>query len=58
MERDQDNNVEDGILTLSNTVCPECGSAEFEMRNYEMSFHEGDIHCAQCGKFIHRFDAG
>lgn len=58
MECEQDENVADGVLILSNTVCPECGSTDFEMRNYEMSSHEGDIHCARCGKFIRRFDAG
>jgi transcription initiation factor TFIIIB Brf1 subunit/transcription initiation factor TFIIB len=47
-----------GVLTVANTKCPECGSTEFEMRNYEMMWHEGDIHCAQCGRFIRRFDAG
>jgi uncharacterized Zn finger protein (UPF0148 family) len=43
---------------MTNTKCPECGATEFEMRNYEMMWHEGNIHCAQCGKFIRRFDAG
>jgi uncharacterized Zn finger protein (UPF0148 family) len=45
-------------VSMANTKCPDCGSTEFEMRNYEMMWHEGDIHCAQCGKFIRRFDAG
>ncbi len=40
------------------TTCPDCGSAEFEMRNYSLLWHEGDIHCARCGKFIRTFDAG
>lgn len=50
--------IPDSILTAPNTVCPDCGSTEFEMRNYSMMWHEGDIHCARCGKFIRKFDAG
>lgn len=38
--------------------CAGCGSTDFEMRNYELAWHEGDIHCARCGKFLRRFDAG
>ena len=48
----------DGLLGVRNTECPDCGSTEFEMHNYELAWHEGDIHCARCGKFIRRFDAG
>lgn len=48
----------DGPVGLPNTKCPECGSEEFEMRNYSMMWHEGDIHCAKCGEFIRTFDAG
>jgi uncharacterized Zn finger protein (UPF0148 family) len=55
---DQGKTIPDSVLTLANTKCPDCGSTEFEMRNYEMMWHEGDIHCAQCGKYIRRFDAG
>ena len=47
----------DSALTVANTAC-ECGSTEFEMRNYSMMWHEGDIHCARCGKYIRAFDAG
>jgi Zn ribbon nucleic-acid-binding protein len=57
-----DNQVVDGVVTLRDekgpAKCPECGATDFEMRNYEMMWHEGDIHCARCGKFIRRFDAG
>lgn len=47
----------DSILTLKH-VCPQCGSTEFEMRNYSQIWHDGDIHCKKCGKFIRTFDAG
>ena len=52
------NNDADGALVVSNTTCPACGSTDFEMRNYERMWHEGDIHCARCGQYIRRFDAG
>lgn len=57
-ERKRLNNDTDGVLTISDTACLKCGSTEFEMRNYSMMWHEGDIHCARCGAYIRRFDAG
>jgi len=51
-------NIESDRVVLKDTKCPECGSAAFEMRDYELMWHEGNIHCAECGKFIRRFDAG
>jgi len=54
----ENNPILHGSVTVANTACPDCGSTEFEMRNYEQLWHEGDIHCARCGKFIRRFDAG
>lgn len=48
----------DSAFSLSNTECPKCGSTEFELKNYDESFHDGDVHCADCGQFIRRFDAG
>jgi len=49
---------DDGEVVVANTKCPECGSTEFKMRDYSEMWHEGNIHCARCGKFIRRFDAG
>lgn len=43
------------------TPCPKCGDTDpehREMRNYSMMWHEGDIHCTNCGAFIRLFDAG
>jgi hypothetical protein len=51
------NEIKDSSFTLNNTTC-ECGSTEFELRNYSETFHDGDIHCAKCGKYIRLFDAG
>ena len=49
--------IGNSVFTMD-SVCPECGSTEFELRNYNMVFHDGDIHCARCGKYIRMFDAG
>ena len=40
--------------TVQNTSCPECGSNEFECRTYGGSWDDADIHCAKCGRLIHR----
>lgn len=47
----------DGPVALNQT-CSDCGSTEFVMKNYSMAWHDGDIHCAGCDKFIRYFDAG
>lgn len=49
--------IENSVFRMAGR-CPECGSNEFELRNYNMAFHDGDIHCANCGWFIRTFDAG
>ena len=36
------------------TPCPDCGSTASEMRTYGGSWDDADVHCAQCGKLIHR----
>ena len=47
----------DSALVIKD-VCKKCGGTEFEMRNYSMVFHDGDIHCVNCGEFLRDFDAG
>ena len=47
----------DTVVMTTDFKCPDCGSTEFEMRNYSVMWHKGDIHCASCGKFIRLFDA-
>lgn len=54
-------NEVEGVLTVPDAQCPnpKCGAVgEVEMRNYEVAWHEGDVHCARCGAYIRRFDAG
>ena len=39
------------------SVCPRCESMEFELKNYSLARHEGEVRCARCGEFIRVFDA-
>ena len=52
----------DGILGCSSNdvKCPKCDSSpdHREMRNYSITWHDGDIHCTICGTFVRSFDAG
>ncbi len=54
---DQGRDMPDSIFSMIG-VCPKCGGTEFEVRNYSMLWHDGDIHCAVCGRYIRGFDAG
>jgi uncharacterized Zn finger protein (UPF0148 family) len=54
---DQGQDIPDSVFSMED-VCPDCGAAKFELRNYSEIWHDGDIHCAKCGTFIRRFDAG
>jgi hypothetical protein len=40
--------------------CPKCGADpdHQEIRNYNMAFHDGDIHCTKCGTYVRAYDAG
>lgn len=40
--------------------CPTCNSppSAHELRNYNFSFHDGDIHCSLCGTYVRDYDAG
>ena len=55
---DQGKEMPNSAFHVNNTTCPKCGSTEFELKNYSMMWHEGDIHCAKCGQFIRYYDAG
>lgn len=56
MHTDDNHKPIEGALSVAETC--ECGSTEFEMHNYSALWHEGDIHCAECGQFVRHFDAG
>lgn len=46
---------DEGLLSLPTTVCPDCGSTEFVMKNYFAG--DGDVHCAKCGRYIRMWNA-
>lgn len=50
----------DKVVSLNHKHCPKCSASpeHYEIRNYDMMWHDGDIHCGQCGEFIRSFDAG
>jgi hypothetical protein len=35
-----------------------CGSEKFTIKNHSLIWHDGDVHCQQCGMYIRDFDAG
>lgn len=39
--------------------CKKCGFVgTHELRNYDMMWHDGDIHCGRCGAYVRMYDAG
>lgn len=38
--------------------CPKCGGTNFEVRNYDMAFHDGEVWCIDCDKYVRGYDAG
>lgn len=39
-------------------ACPKCGGSNFEVRNYDEIWRDGDVHCVDCGTFVRSYDAG
>jgi predicted Zn finger-like uncharacterized protein len=39
------------VFALNHT-CPDCGSTEFELRNYNLGAYTGQVYCSHCGEFI------
>jgi hypothetical protein len=48
------------LLSPATEGCPRCGAppSEFEVRNHDLKWHDGDVHCRRCGAFVRRYDAG
>lgn len=38
--------------------CPQCGGTNFEVRDYDMMWHDGEVWCADCDVYVRRYDAG
>lgn len=52
------NLVDNGVSTCPNAM--ECGQqpGEFEIRNYSLMWHDGEVCCTRCGTKIRDWDAG
>lgn len=37
--------------------CQECGSNNTYIKNYDMMWYDGKLHCRDCGTFIRDWDA-
>jgi len=65
MVNDTENKFTDGgssgpIGHLINTYkkCPDCGGVNFEVRNHDFMWHDGDIWCVDCNIYVRSYDAG
>lgn len=38
--------------------CPQCGGTNFEVRNYDMMWQDGDVYCIPCNFYVRGYDAG
>jgi len=39
-------------------TCKECGSTNLEVRNFSLAWHDGQVHCSDCGAYVREYDAG
>lgn len=39
-------------------ACRQCGSEDTRVENHSMMWHDGDIVCNDCGRYVRMFDAG
>lgn len=48
------------ILAQTSPNCPKCNSTpcNHEVRNYDLMWHDGDVHCKKCGAYVRTYDAG
>lgn len=51
---------EPGIMHGINTYqkCPKCGGTNFEVRNYDRMWQDGDVYCIDCNVYVRGYDAG
>jgi predicted Zn finger-like uncharacterized protein len=38
--------------------CPKCGGTRFVVKNYDIIWRDGDVHCADCDTYVRVYDAG
>jgi hypothetical protein len=61
MEGFRDGGSDGGVGHLVNDYkkCPvDPNHKGYVVRNYDMMWHDGDVHCAECGAYIRTYDAG
>ena len=48
------------ILYKGSPNCPECDAppSKHEVRNHSLIWHDGDVHCTECGAYVRKYDAG
>lgn len=48
------------ILAETSPNCPKCDAppSEHEVRNHDLMWHDGDVHCTKCGAYVRAYDAG
>lgn len=39
-------------------MCSRCACGKTEIRNYDAMWHDGQVHCKDCGTYIREYDAG
>lgn len=40
-------------------ACPKCQKTDsFEVRNYDMKWHDGEVWCTRCEVYVREYDAG
>jgi uncharacterized Zn finger protein (UPF0148 family) len=56
----EDRPLEWGIGHVINTYkkCPKCGGSNFEVRNYDLMWHDGEVWCTDCDVYVRGYDAG
>ena len=38
--------------------CPKCDGINFEVRDYDMMWHDGEVWCIDCNVYVRSYDAG
>lgn len=38
--------------------CPKCGGTNFEVRNYNRLWQDGEVWCKSCNVYVREYDAG
>lgn len=50
--------IEPNHLINDYKKCPVCGGTHFEVRNYDLMWHDGDVYCIDCNVWVRTYDAG